>query len=228
VAAQQQGSYVDDARTAADSEADQDGDGYPSIFDVRVAADTNLNTPIYRTTDPYFDVYVGGTHVASREVPDDDVWTIEIETSTLGSANLTRGSHTVRVELRNKIVGGSTLYDRTSFTVRYEPTDEDLTRRQRAVVGIESVGSTFDDAGNHLSTDYWLETQTAHLQDSFDAMFPSVPEDRTEAQYRAAETLIEETAPAGYLGTLTTVPTVVGSVAGTMAAGKAHSNPSNT
>jgi len=218
----------DETPTTADSisemyvtnTVDDDGDSYYSDFDLLVFADGDLDTPITRTTDPYLAVIIDGEEIKSKDIRTEyDGYSISLEESTLES-HLDRGWISIEVELRNSQIGSDEVYDTTSESLRYEPPSEDITTRDRGLVGIESLDGSYAQSGDYLDRDYWASAQIGSVEDSFEALFPTVPEDRSEAQKEAAIELLDEYATEGLVDDLTTAPTVIDSVGDSLEQGK--------
>ncbi|MCU4744692.1 hypothetical protein, partial [Natronoglomus mannanivorans] len=136
---------------------DQDGDYYFSNFDVSVLADTDLDTPYTRTTDPYFDVLVEGEKVAHKDIEQEyAIYDISISQSDLEDLNLDRGDISVTVELRNTQIGDNPLYDSAVDSLQYESESEDIPPEEQSldsVQQLEDIYRRFSD--QTLNHEFW-------------------------------------------------------------------------
>ena len=200
---------------------DNDDDDRYSNFDVEVYADGDIDTSFLRSPDPYLVVLADGSTLVSKDIPtESNNYMINIQESWLEST-LDGDWVTMTVELRDRRLGAEDeIYDSRSRSIRYETASNDLTTRDRGLIGIESLQQPYKQTSDQLSRDYWASAQAGSVEDSFEAMFPTVPEGRTEAQKDAAIALLDEKVTGGLAGDLTTIPAVATSVGNSLEEGK--------
>lgn len=200
---------------------DNDDDDRYSNFDVEVYADGDIDTSFLRSPDPYLVVLADGSTLVTKDIPtESNNYIINIQKSWLEST-LDGDWVTMTVELRDRRLGAEDeIYDSRSRSIRYETPSNDLTTRDRGLIGIESLQQPYKQTSDQLSRDYWASAQAGSVEDSFEAMFPTVPEGRTEAQKDAAIALLDEKVTGGLAGDLTTIPAVADSVGNSLEEGK--------
>jgi len=210
---------------------DADQDGKHSDFSVVVRADTRLGEIGDFNTDPYFKVFVNDQLMRSTDVSIKPDGQFSFTFTRQELADFEAGQLDVRVELWEGDPVSDDHYDTwdlSSEAIPFEPKGEDLTIRERGLLGIENLEESYDSASQRLSKEYWSDLQKEYVANAFGGLLPT---DTRAASLETAVTALDQVAAssAGSIGlSLLAVPTVAINVKGSLETGKVANTLVNT
>ncbi|MBV0926251.1 VWA domain-containing protein [Halomicroarcula limicola] len=154
---------------------DADGDGNISNFNVSIEADTRISEiQGVGQGEPYFEIQIGD-ETRTTVVVDRKNGTFQYEFNGSGVA-ATAGEVSLSVALMDSEISGGATVDEFTGTVSYEPAVEDLSERQLARRGIESLVPTYNEySGKVFNKSFWGSNSEQNIQRGIDAANP-IPE----------------------------------------------------
>ncbi|QDX40796.1 PKD domain-containing protein [Salarchaeum sp. JOR-1] len=157
---------------------DDDGDGNLADFTLQINADTRVCEWSYLcgNGEPYFKVTIGDY---TKRTPNVDrksgTFEISVDASKIAS---TAKDVTITVELYDEDLDSDGLRNTWTKTISYEPINKDLSDKEMALRGIESLAPSYTEyATTLLNKNYWLDNSADHIENAAKATVPTSSRD---------------------------------------------------
>ena len=157
-----------------DQTDDRDGDSKYSQFDLAISADTRVGG-LLDDSDPYVKIYINGDEYKRiDDVQSNRFENLYVSFSRNELSDLETGELNVKVEIWDNDFGPDNLEVTHSETTwfDFEPGEKDYTKKQRALIGINSFEESYKNVGSYLNVDKLQNDQIKYTSNAFEALIP--------------------------------------------------------